>query len=452
MAKKTSSKSGTRKKTTRKKTPAKAEAKNTKKAEAEKKTKTVAGKKTKTTAQKKKTASSAATSTKKTKKQAPKTAKKKTAVSIKTILMKNFDTGEVPITPVPAPKSDQDAVYTAPPAIEAADNAQASQLKALLLKKIDFNTPVEPIQASENETEDQGAETEDKTKETEAGTDSLQEKSQPETPAETDSKKQSEEKTVEKEETKPEEEKNGAIETQAETETGPETKSAAGSEKMPESSSEEKLLEKTEKEPEIEQVEKPEKETADKPGPRVESESEALPDMEKKPASPAETGQQTAGSKKTPSLILSTWHEIPGPLKGIIVCLAVIIALIVTASAINSGHYYLEQKKTGLAVLKGDFSPAGKKQIAFLPLTQAPEHIKDVYTKSEVFNLIYKYYMNKADELSGSNVLTNLESAKACIHRAMHYAQSLAAIDSAAKRLEEIDSKLKGLTQLPGKK
>ncbi|NOY68828.1 MAG: hypothetical protein GXP53_04960 [Deltaproteobacteria bacterium] len=319
----------------------------------------------------------------KAKKETVPAAKKKPAVSIKTLLMQKFDseTPELPDSPGTGP--DENAFFTAPPAIEEADPDRAEGLKALLVKTIDFKSPVEPFPVVE-----------------ETKADILPE---PETAATEVAEPQAEAESV------PEAIKEPATE----PETAPDTR--------------------TEPEPEPESA------------PEQAMKTMAVPEAEV-------MGTNIPQPVAQRGCIASGLCSIPGPIKALITFTAVIISLIVIASLLNIRHYYIVPTRTGLEISKGDFTPKGKEDIAFLLLAKAPEKIKDVYTKSEVYAIIYWHYIKKAGALARSTNLSDLKNAKKYIDNARAYALSSEDFDRVKTQLNRINAKIKAIAPATGKK
>ena len=106
-----------------------------------------------------------------------------------------------------------------------------------------------------------------------------------------------------------------------------------------------------------------------------------------------------------------------------------LIALIVGSSMINQGKYYIQSTDGALKIFQGSFAPMGEKLLISLPGVQAPEKAKDVYSKTDVYPLIFNYYVEKADTLLKVPGLPDFEGIKKYINKARPYA-----IDSRIQR------------------
>jgi hypothetical protein len=126
-------------------------------------------------------------------------------------------------------------------------------------------------------------------------------------------------------------------------------------------------------------------------------------------------------------------------LKYVVAAFAVLIALVVGSSMINQGKYYIQSKNGALKIFQGRFAPMGEKLMISLPGVQAPKNIKDVYSKTDVYPIIFNYYVEKADTLLKVPGLPDFEGIKTYINKARPYAITPASKDIVYKRLSNID-------------
>jgi colicin import membrane protein len=126
-------------------------------------------------------------------------------------------------------------------------------------------------------------------------------------------------------------------------------------------------------------------------------------------------------------------------LKYVAAAFAVLIALVVGSSMINQGKYYIQSKNGALKIFQGRFAPMGEKLMISLPGVQAPKNIKDVYSKTDVYPIIFNYYVEKADTLLKVPGLPDFEGIKKYINKARPYAITPASKDIVYKRLSNID-------------
>ena len=126
-------------------------------------------------------------------------------------------------------------------------------------------------------------------------------------------------------------------------------------------------------------------------------------------------------------------------LKYMAAAFALLIALVVGSSMINQGKYYIRSTNGALKIFQGRFAPMGEKLLISLPGVQAPEKVKDVYSKTDVYPIIFNYYVEKADTLLKVPGLPDFEGIKTYINKARPYAITPASKDIVYKRLSNID-------------
>jgi len=119
--------------------------------------------------------------------------------------------------------------------------------------------------------------------------------------------------------------------------------------------------------------------------------------------------------------------------------LVLLVALIIGASYMNSNNYYIEPANGAVEIRQGKFSPMGEELLIILPGVQPPETIKSVYSKQEVYPLIFNYYVEKADTLLEVSDLPDFEGIRYYLNKALPYATSNETKDIAIGRLDNID-------------
>ena len=110
-------------------------------------------------------------------------------------------------------------------------------------------------------------------------------------------------------------------------------------------------------------------------------------------------------------------EEEPDPMKKMLVyagaALALIVFLIFVASLQNMRKYYVVEHDNAIEVWKGRFSPLGREKLAVLPEVKPPEEKKEVYTRRDVFPILFTHYIKKADasiEAAGSPDFNKIKS------------------------------------------
>jgi hypothetical protein len=106
---------------------------------------------------------------------------------------------------------------------------------------------------------------------------------------------------------------------------------------------------------------------------------------------------------------------------------------------INKTKYYMDAKQGALEIRQGRFAPMGEELLMTLPGVQLPETIKDVYSKKDVFPVIFNYYVEKADTLLEVPGMPDFEGIKSYLNKALSYAVTSASIEAANNRLINIE-------------
>ncbi len=110
-------------------------------------------------------------------------------------------------------------------------------------------------------------------------------------------------------------------------------------------------------------------------------------------------------------------------LAKIAVAAAVLLIFILLAvSANNSSKYYIKPIDNAIEIWKGDFSPKDKTFFMVLHGAQVPEPLMDVYSKKEVFPLVFNYYIEKSDTLLEVEGLPDFEGIRKYLHKAEDFA------------------------------
>ncbi|MBW1606779.1 MAG: hypothetical protein JRJ74_01595 [Deltaproteobacteria bacterium] len=126
-------------------------------------------------------------------------------------------------------------------------------------------------------------------------------------------------------------------------------------------------------------------------------------------------------------------------MKYLAAAFAVLIALVIGSSMINKNKFYIHATDGALEIWQGRFAPMGEACLISLPGVQPPEKIKDIYSKSEAFPLIFNYYVEKADTLLTVPGLPDFEGIKTYLNKALAYATTPAANEAVFSRLNNIE-------------
>ncbi len=126
-------------------------------------------------------------------------------------------------------------------------------------------------------------------------------------------------------------------------------------------------------------------------------------------------------------------------MKYLAAAVVILIALVVGSSMINSGKYYIKSTKGALEVLQGRFAPMGEELLISLPGVQQPEITKDIYSKTDVYPIIFNYYVEKADTLLNVPGLPDFEGIRKYLKKAMLYKTTPDSAEAVYSRLNNID-------------
>ncbi|MFP4649657.1 MAG: hypothetical protein ACLFML_01835 [Desulfobacterales bacterium] len=124
---------------------------------------------------------------------------------------------------------------------------------------------------------------------------------------------------------------------------------------------------------------------------------------------------------------------------GLICALALIFVLIIGASIKNIDNYYLEEKKNSLEIWRGDFSPSGREKVVKLPGVEASKPLKDQYSKQEALTLAFKYFMDRADDVTDEHEVPDLETIRQSLEKAKKYATTEDQKEKVTRRLNRIE-------------
>ena len=82
-----------------------------------------------------------------------------------------------------------------------------------------------------------------------------------------------------------------------------------------------------------------------------------------------------------------------------IAALALMVMLIVGASARNHSRYFLVARNDAVEIWRGRFSPTGNEFYSILHNYRLMEPSKPFYSKQEIFPIMFHYYLQKADDV-----------------------------------------------------
>jgi hypothetical protein len=115
--------------------------------------------------------------------------------------------------------------------------------------------------------------------------------------------------------------------------------------------------------------------------------------------------------------------------------LALLVLLLIGTSLCNSQKFYIKKANNGIEIWQGRFSPKGEKQLISLAGIKAPETVQKVYSKNDVYPIIFSYFLNKADAFLAAPGIPDFEGMKYYINLAKPYAVTQELRDAVALRL-----------------
>ena len=118
---------------------------------------------------------------------------------------------------------------------------------------------------------------------------------------------------------------------------------------------------------------------------------------------------------------------------------AAIILLLIGSSMMNTGNFYLKAGDGSLEIWQGRFAPMGKDRLIVLSGMEAPAPVKAVYSKKEVYPLVFNFYVEKADELLAMQGMPDYEGIRNYLKKALKYASTPELKSAAYARLDSIE-------------
>jgi len=116
-----------------------------------------------------------------------------------------------------------------------------------------------------------------------------------------------------------------------------------------------------------------------------------------------------------------------------------LILMVIIASWMNTRHYYVNPGEDAMEIRQGKFAPKGTKHLISFPGLQLAEPIKDRYSASDVFPIIYQYYLDKADMLLDTPGIPDFDSVKENLNKSLDYATTRVMKTVIKSRLDAIN-------------
>jgi hypothetical protein len=163
------------------------------------------------------------------------------------------------------------------------------------------------------------------------------------------------------------------------------------------------------------------------------------------PEPEAPEGETPAAPADEPPVITTTVVQedapepIPRAIKYGIAAMALLVLILLGISNNNSSKYYIHPKEGGLEIWKGRFSPKDNRFFMVLHGVQLDQEVKAVYSRSDVYPMIFDYYLEKADTLLEVPGLPDFEGIKGYLYQARSYAITPETKNKVKGRLNSIE-------------
>lgn len=117
----------------------------------------------------------------------------------------------------------------------------------------------------------------------------------------------------------------------------------------------------------------------------------------------------------------------------------VLAALVIYSSFSNMKNYYIKATDGAVEIWQGKFAPMSRGLFITLPGAQAPQLIKEVYSKEEVSPIIFNYYVDRADALLDIPGMPDFDGIKFYLNKAISFGTTDNLRKKAYARLNSID-------------
>lgn len=119
--------------------------------------------------------------------------------------------------------------------------------------------------------------------------------------------------------------------------------------------------------------------------------------------------------------------------------LVVLMIMVMWASALNVGKFYVKQVDGQLEIWKGRFSPKGADKIFTLSSASMPAEPKEIYSKEEAYTFIFEGIITDADALLGTDEMPDFEHIRSTLASARPFAITKEMSGRLQRRLDKID-------------
>jgi hypothetical protein len=116
-----------------------------------------------------------------------------------------------------------------------------------------------------------------------------------------------------------------------------------------------------------------------------------------------------------------------------------LILLVIGSSYMNAQNFYVKPIDGATEIWQGKFAPKGSKMLISLPGVQYGDSVKDVYSKDDVYPIIFDYYIDKADTLLEVPGSPDFDGIKSYLNQALEYRTTKENAATAQSRLNNIN-------------
>lgn len=167
------------------------------------------------------------------------------------------------------------------------------------------------------------------------------------------------------------------------------------------------------------------------------------PETTKKKAITPPPPKETAPGYGSPAPVFPGGSGRSGPIsKGLafgIGIAALLIAILIGTSSSNTNNFYLKDDNGAVQIWRGKFAPTGVEKVVSIKGMKAPKPIKEVYSKDEVYPLVFKYFEGRADAALENPQGPDFAKIKQHLYRASSYAPTEELRKKVQSRLKDID-------------
>ncbi len=118
---------------------------------------------------------------------------------------------------------------------------------------------------------------------------------------------------------------------------------------------------------------------------------------------------------------------------------ALILMMLIGVSLANRNNFYLKPVESGIEIQRGVFAPIGKKKYIVLQGVELQEPVQDVYSKKDVYPLIFDYYITQAESLPEAQIIPDFDKIEYNLRTALKYALTDEQRSIAKNHLNRID-------------